>query len=84
MTSLISAAQTCPLCQQANACAIAQGLDINRCWCAQQTLDKPSVIKQLDTANLMLDLPDNQCICQSCMTKLMQKNTLDGVEKYTP
>ncbi|MBB1425835.1 cysteine-rich CWC family protein [Shewanella sp. SG44-2] len=36
MTLFTSAAQSCPLCQQANGCAMEQGLAIDACWCAEQ------------------------------------------------
>ncbi|GGP47976.1 hypothetical protein GCM10009347_13960 [Shewanella algicola] len=82
--TLLTSAQQCPLCQHPNACAISQGLDINACWCAKQTLDKPSVIRQLNTANLMADLPDNQCICQQCIEKILAAMTINAVQQYRP
>ncbi|QDE32661.1 cysteine-rich CWC family protein [Shewanella polaris] len=84
MTLLISTAQTCPLCQQANDCAMVQGLDISACWCAKQPLHMPSVIAQNKTINFLAGFPDNQCICQSCMLKLMQQSDIDPVEIYMP
>jgi hypothetical protein len=84
MTLFTFTAQSCPLCQQANGCAMEQGLAIDACWCAKQTLDMPSVIAQYKATSALVDLPDNQCICQPCMAKLVQKSTIDPVETYFP
>ena len=84
MTLFTSAAQSCPLCQQANGCAMEQGLVIDACWCAEQTLDMPSVIAQYKAASALVDLPNDQCVCQSCMSKLAQQFNIDPVETYSP
>jgi hypothetical protein len=84
MTLFTSAAQSCPLCQQANGCAIEQGLAIDACWCAKQTLDMPLIIEQYKAASTLVDLPNGQCVCQSCMTKLVQQFNIDPVETYSP
>ncbi|AZG75257.1 hypothetical protein EGC82_19540 [Shewanella livingstonensis] len=84
MTSFISAAQSCPLCQQANTCAMEQGLAIDACWCAKQALDMPSVIAQYKANSSLVDLADNQCICQSCMAKLVQQSAIEPVDIYFP
>jgi hypothetical protein len=84
MTLLISTAQTCPLCQQTNGCAMEQGLGINACWCDKQAQHVPSVIAQYKATSTLPTLADNQCICQSCMAKLVQQFNIDPVETYLP
>ncbi|PIQ01799.1 MAG: hypothetical protein COW76_03245 [Shewanella sp. CG18_big_fil_WC_8_21_14_2_50_42_11] len=84
MTLFTFAAQLCPLCQQDNACAMEQGLAIDACWCAKQTVDMPSVIAQFNATSSGVDLPNNQCVCQSCMAKLVQQSDIDAVETYSP
>ena len=84
MTLFIPTAQTCPLCQQANGCALEQGLDIGACWCAKQMPLMTPVIALYVAEYPLLSLADNQCICQSCMTKLVLQFSGNPVETYTP
>jgi len=53
--------QLCPLCQKANACAIAQtGNMTSHCWCMQVRINS-EVLAQLSTAQKNI-----ACICQAC------------------
>ena len=56
----------CPLCQQANGCAIAADREAAACWCQHQSIE-PSAIaaaRQLGAAK--------RCICQRCAEQARQ------------
>jgi len=49
----------CPKCGQVNRCAVAQGGNIEDCWCAQITMD----------ASFFTSIEINkQCLCSACVT----------------
>lgn len=53
--------EICPLCQNANACAIAQtGNTASQCWCMRVKIN-PDALAQLNTAQKNI-----VCICQKC------------------
>ena len=53
-------AQQCPLCGQANGCAVAQGLLAAQCWCMTATLDT-AALAQVPEAER-----GQRCICPAC------------------
>ncbi|MCE9685745.1 cysteine-rich CWC family protein [Shewanella sp. AS16] len=57
-----SGAKFCPLCRQANHCAVLAGRGIEDCWCAQQTF--PPLAKPADAG---------ACICEACLRRLQQE-----------
>ncbi|MCE1193861.1 MAG: cysteine-rich CWC family protein [Acidovorax sp.] len=54
----------CPLCGGANACALAQGLPAEHCWCMRATLN-PAALAAVPEA-----LRRKACICARCGTHL--------------
>ncbi|MDX2019216.1 MAG: cysteine-rich CWC family protein [Deltaproteobacteria bacterium] len=57
-----SEAQRCPLCEQANACAVAAGREPGSCWC-MSAMAAPGVKERLAAT------PD-RCACQRCFTSV--------------
>ncbi|ARU03498.1 hypothetical protein CCO03_01295 [Comamonas serinivorans] len=60
----LNRAQTCPLCGQSNACAMAPG-SAAPCWCMSADWTG-----QLAPA-LPADLPGDQCVCAACAQRLL-------------
>ncbi|WP_144212614.1 cysteine-rich CWC family protein [Shewanella donghaensis] len=54
----------CPVCQQANQCAVSVGKSIQDCWCLAQSTKASIIPRVLD------DLKGQACVCQSCYKKL--------------
>jgi len=82
--TLLIAAQTCPLCQQANGCAMAQGFDIEVCWCVKQAPLMASITDQYQATSTLAALAANQCLCEACMVKLGQQVDINPVKHYKP
>lgn len=53
-------AAQCPLCGEANECAIAAGRSPETCWCMSATID-PKVI-----ARIPAEARGKICICERC------------------
>ncbi|WP_339340241.1 cysteine-rich CWC family protein [uncultured Oceanicoccus sp.] len=70
MTAPPTAQQNCPLCGQANLCAIANNAEAKHCWCMDATIP-PSLIEQANQGS-----DEKICICQTCaqQTNLLAKN----------
>ncbi|MBF6629915.1 MAG: cysteine-rich CWC family protein [Comamonas sp.] len=60
MSSLASTPSHCPLCGQANQCAIAAGLPPESCWCMQTSID-PAALERIAPQQRR-----KQCICPAC------------------
>ena len=56
----LSPAAACPLCGQANQCAIAEGQDASGCWCMTATI-ATSALSALAPASW-----GQRCICPGC------------------
>ena len=54
------AASTCPLCGQANQCAITAGLPAESCWCMQEPVSREAL------AQLPAEARGKACICPAC------------------
>lgn len=58
----------CPICQQANICAVDAGKDPLTCWCMLTKIPK----------GLLEQIPKEQrgqsCVCQSCITHYNELN----------
>ncbi|MGK0442412.1 MAG: hypothetical protein ACJA0N_002223 [Pseudohongiellaceae bacterium] len=52
----------CPLCGEANQCAITQGKTIEQCWCFTTDI-KPQALDAIEAP-----LKGNVCICPNCAT----------------
>ena len=50
----------CPLCGQANQCAISAGLPPESCWCMQTTVSQQAL------ARLPSKARGKRCICPAC------------------
>ncbi|WP_312567197.1 cysteine-rich CWC family protein [Comamonas sp.] len=50
----------CPLCGQANQCAVAAGLPAQSCWCMQQRI-APEVLERIPAAQRR-----QACVCPAC------------------
>lgn len=54
----------CPVCKQANQCAVSVGKPIEDCWCLVQSTTA-AVSKET-----LSNLEGKACVCQSCYQKL--------------
>ncbi|WP_291506097.1 cysteine-rich CWC family protein [Acidovorax sp.] len=50
----------CPICGQANLCAMANGRPAEQCWCMQQGIN-PQALQELPLA-----ARGTVCICRTC------------------
>jgi hypothetical protein len=53
----------CPLCGQANECAIAAGRDAESCWCMNVFIDTAAL------ASIPADARGKVCICVRCASE---------------
>ncbi|MDD8060042.1 cysteine-rich CWC family protein [Shewanella metallivivens] len=79
-------ARLCPICHQQNACAMALGQDIGRCWCADSSYNAVELIKQYVTTYPDNTIRSDQCVCVSCLSQIAQNTALEpcAVQFYTP
>ncbi|OXR99284.1 cysteine-rich CWC family protein [Shewanella algae] len=55
-------AALCPICRQANQCAMAAGTDPALCWCMQADFS------YLELA--LRNIPKHSCICRHCLINI--------------
>ncbi|WP_219012390.1 cysteine-rich CWC family protein [Shewanella algae] len=60
-------AALCPVCRQANQCAMAAGTDPALCWCMQADFS------YLELA--LRNIPRHSCICSRCLHELKQEKS---------
>ncbi|SEL86431.1 Cysteine-rich CWC [Colwellia chukchiensis] len=60
--------QLCPLCQQANHCAVNANTP---CWCVNHEV-KPALLAQVPSA-----MANKVCICQQCIEKFNFDNAVN-------
>ncbi|KPK14721.1 MAG: hypothetical protein AMJ62_11965 [Myxococcales bacterium SG8_38] len=53
-------ATKCPLCGEANACAIAAGQGAEMCWCMSVVIDPEAI------ARIPAEAQGKVCICERC------------------
>ncbi|MCR8921477.1 cysteine-rich CWC family protein [Dasania sp. GY-MA-18] len=56
----------CPLCGNANLCAVNQGGSITQCWCSKATINPAAL------AAVSADDQGQRCICQQCASRVDQ------------
>lgn len=56
----MNSAQQCPLCGQANQCAVAAGEDGTPCWCFEARID-PAALQRLTP-----EQRNQACLCPRC------------------
>ncbi|MCP3907017.1 MAG: cysteine-rich CWC family protein [Oceanicoccus sp.] len=56
----LSAQQSCPICGEANGCAIANNAEASNCWCMEVNIPE----ELIEQANQRGDM--KRCICQAC------------------
>ncbi|MCH1930289.1 cysteine-rich CWC family protein [Shewanella sp. A25] len=81
----LNQAQTCPLCQGVNQCAVILGGEISDCWCATKVFPPLSELQtkiQALKLSHILPLESSACICQNCLARL-QKVWTEQVDKET-
>ena len=54
----------CPLCGQANQCAIVAGLPPESCWCMNEPVSREAL------ARVPADLQGKSCLCPHCAKPL--------------
>jgi len=88
----LATAQNCPLCQDANQCAVILGKGIEDCWCAQQSFPPLAALQAQASDSLqgaisaILSSAD-ACICQACLSQLKQglsQNKLGAQDEKSP
>jgi hypothetical protein len=58
-------ASTCPLCGEANHCALARGDALGECWCVAERF-QPELLASVDDADR------DRCICRACLARAEQ------------
>ncbi|GGP46930.1 cysteine-rich CWC family protein [Shewanella saliphila] len=85
----VELAGQCPLCLQQNGCAMANHHQAGQnepspCWCQSVPESITAVLSQYTQSQPQLNLPDNQCICQQCIEKILAAMTINAVQQYQP